>query len=382
MKIVHCCLGNFYFDNYGYQENILPRIHKKLGHDVLIIASTENIDENKRIVYVNPQNYLNEDGLSVHRIAYHSFVPKKLKPKLRLYENLLSELKSFSPDIIFLHGVQTLAARQIIKYMKENKNVRLYTDCHADYNNSAKNFLSKYILHKIVYKYCARIMLPYVRYYYGVLPARCKFLNEVYGIPYEKIKLLLMGVDDEIVYEVKNNGSYEIIRSRHGKTDTFFIVTGGKFNTSKRELLILMDSVNKIKEYKIKLIIFGSISDELKDEFDKHMSDNISYVGWLNVKETYSYLNAADLVIFPGLHSVLWEEAVGLGIPGIFRKIQNTDHIKSGENSILLETISVQTLVSAIRNCIDKYAIMKDAAQKCSDKYSYYQIAKYAIEEK
>ena len=23
MKILHCCLANFYIDNYGYQENIL-----------------------------------------------------------------------------------------------------------------------------------------------------------------------------------------------------------------------------------------------------------------------------------------------------------------------------------------------------------------------
>ena len=41
MRILHMCLAAFYIDKYSYQENILPRMHKKQGHEVQIIASVE-----------------------------------------------------------------------------------------------------------------------------------------------------------------------------------------------------------------------------------------------------------------------------------------------------------------------------------------------------
>ena len=39
MKILHLMLACFYIDKYSYQENYLPKYHKKQGHDVEIIAS-------------------------------------------------------------------------------------------------------------------------------------------------------------------------------------------------------------------------------------------------------------------------------------------------------------------------------------------------------
>ena len=37
MKIVHLCLCSFFPDNYSYQENLLPKYHKRLGYDVEVI---------------------------------------------------------------------------------------------------------------------------------------------------------------------------------------------------------------------------------------------------------------------------------------------------------------------------------------------------------
>ena len=70
MKIVHCCLSCFYIDNYNYQENALPRQNKLDGHDVSIIASTETFINNTNLGYVQPSQYVNEDGIPVRRIPY------------------------------------------------------------------------------------------------------------------------------------------------------------------------------------------------------------------------------------------------------------------------------------------------------------------------
>jgi 1,2-diacylglycerol 3-alpha-glucosyltransferase len=65
MKILHCCLASFYIDNYGYQENILPALHKRDGHEVHIIASTETYIENKSIGYINAGSYLSDTNIEV-----------------------------------------------------------------------------------------------------------------------------------------------------------------------------------------------------------------------------------------------------------------------------------------------------------------------------
>ena len=38
MKIVHVCLCGTFGEDYAYQDNLLPKYHRKLGHDVTIIA--------------------------------------------------------------------------------------------------------------------------------------------------------------------------------------------------------------------------------------------------------------------------------------------------------------------------------------------------------
>ena len=60
MKIVHLCLGAFFPDNYSYQENMLPKFHKKQGFDVEVIASLETFDKDgKPSCYNEARQYIN-----------------------------------------------------------------------------------------------------------------------------------------------------------------------------------------------------------------------------------------------------------------------------------------------------------------------------------
>ena len=78
MKILHCCLAAFYIDNYGYQENILPKIHTLQGNEVKIIASTETYQKNNVLGYVRPSNYINENQIPVVRLPYIKWLPHHL----------------------------------------------------------------------------------------------------------------------------------------------------------------------------------------------------------------------------------------------------------------------------------------------------------------
>jgi 1,2-diacylglycerol 3-alpha-glucosyltransferase len=382
MKILHICLAAFYIDNYGYQENVLPKMHKKQGHDVEILASTETFIDNNVLGYLKAMDYINENGIQVHRLDYVSFIPKSLVRKLRVYKGAYNAIVKFKPDIIFLHDIQFLDIVCVVRYLKTRPNVKVFADGHTDFSNSAKTFLSKYLLHGLVYRYCSKKIEPYVQTFFGTLPARVDFFKEMYGTPPDKTVLLVMGADDDLVNRAKENNSRERIRTEHGiKDDDFLIVTGGKIDSSKRQTIELMKAVAGFNNNKIKLMIFGSVSTEIQTDFDALLDrKNIFYVGWLHSENTYEYFEAADLIVFPGRHSVLWEQAVGQGKPCLFKYFPGHTHIDLGGNCMFLHSCSKDEISEKVMACIAEYDSMKHIAEKMGlVSFSYYDIAERAL---
>lgn len=385
MKVVHLCLASFYPDNYSYQENMLPRFHKELGYDVEVIASTQSFDEYGRTCFLsNVGTYQNEYDIKVTRLAYKSdnFIWKKLKRYIGTYDAIEKAI----PDILFIHGGQFLDMDQVVKYLKIHKDVTVYVDNHADFFNSALNWVSKYILHKMIWRYTEHSIEPYVKKFYGVLPARVDFLKETYGLPTEKCELLVMGADDELVEKARSNKSRDLIRKKYGIVQgDFLVMTGGKINQNRPETLNLMKAVHDSPIPSIKLIVFGVVSDELNDEFQILLkSEKIQFAGWLDLKNTYEYMAAADLIVFPGLHSVMWEQAVGIGIPCAFKRIKGFEHVDLGGNVVFIDDTSPRGLQRTIENIAanpDKYHKMKlKALEQGMKVFSYKNIAKRSIE--
>ena len=178
MKILHCCLAAFYIDNYSYQENILPKFHKLQGHDVRILASTETYLDNKKLGYTNSGVYLNENAIEVKRINYIKWLPFRVIKKLRIYVGVKEVLESFEPDIIFIHNTQFASILEIAEYCKKTKNVKVFADSHTDFVNSGKNWVSRNILHRIIYRYFTKRIEPYVIKFFGTLPSRNAFLKK------------------------------------------------------------------------------------------------------------------------------------------------------------------------------------------------------------
>ena len=214
MKILHLMLACFYIDNYSYQENYLPKYHKLQGNDVKIVASLFTFDENgKGSMLKSASEYVNEYGIPVSRLEY---APGKTSCRFRKYIGLKKEIEEFSPDIIFIHGVQFADITIVENYCKEHPKVAVYVDNHSDFSNSATNWISRHVLHRIIWKHYAKKINPYVKRFYGVLPARVDFLVNEYKLPKEKVSLLVMGADDEAVQKAKNKDVYEEIRSSLG----------------------------------------------------------------------------------------------------------------------------------------------------------------------
>ena len=385
MKVVHLCLGSFYPDNYSYQENMLPKFHKELGYDVEVISSTQSFDKHGKVCFLpNTGTYQNEYDIKVTRLPYKS--DNKIWKKLKRYRGVYGALEKAVPDILFIHGGQFLDIDQVVKYLKKNTNVTVYVDNHADFSNSATNWVSKNVLHRVVWKHTEHEIEPFTKKFYGVLPVRVDFLKNVYGLPPEKCELLVMGADDELVEKAKESGARERIRREYGISENdFLIMTGGKIDQWKTQTLLLMQAVQNIEDKAVRLIVFGSVTQELMDRV-KALADGrkVQYIGWVQSADSYNYFEAADLVIFPGRHSVMWEQVTGQGKPMIVKDWPGTHHVDLGGNVRFLTQDSAEEIKKEIEKLLnnpEEFKTMQSIAlQKGMQVFSYREIAKRAIE--
>jgi 1,2-diacylglycerol 3-alpha-glucosyltransferase len=383
MKILHCCLSCFYIDNYGYQENILPKQHKADGHEVEILASTQTYVDHKSIGYVESGSYISESGIPVTRVPYSRVLPHFIMKRLRIYKGVAEALDRFRPDIIFVHDCQFLDIRHVVKYARRNSNVRIFIDCHTDFTNSAMTWLSKHVLHKIIYRCCAKMIEPCATKFYGVLPIRCDFLHDVYGISREKIELLVLGAEDNKIHVDQRDAIRErMCRELCLSTNDFIVVTGGKLDKHKNTTTLL-DALKLLACDRVKLVIFGSLADDIKHAIESRLDNpNVKYIGWINADKAYDYFTMADLVIFPGLHSVLWEQAVACGVPCVFSDIGGVHHVDTGGNCAFLKGGSVEEIAQILKKLItnkEMYEEMKKCALRGASKFLYSQIAKRSI---
>lgn len=384
MKILHVCLASFFPDNYSYQENMLPKFHKQQGHEVEVIASLETFDANGKVSYYEKASqYRNEFDIPVTRLEYQS--PEKVFKRLRRYVGTAEALQKAAPDLIFIHGCQFLDIDIFARYCKKHPQVRVYVDNHADFSNSARNWLSKNVLHSVIWKHCAHVIEPYATKFYGVLPVRVDFLKNIYGIPANKCELLVMGADDEKVIAAAAPEVRSDIRRKYNLAeDDIVIMTGGKIDAFKTQTLLLMEAVRNIANPKLKLIVFGSVTNELKEKVNALADgEQVQYIGWVESKDSYAYFAAADLVVFPGRHSVFWEQVAAQGIPMLVKSWDGTHHVDLGGNVRFLYEDSVAEIQGELERLLEdpeRLAQMKRVAvEKGMRTFSYNDISQRAI---
>ena len=377
---------------WGYQDNMIAKYHKLEGHDVTVIANRYVYDEKGNYTPTDKTEEIDVNGVKILRLAQKGNKQQKGPAERVHYIGLYKTLENEKPEIIFIHNPQIMDVNDIVRYMKSHKDARMYVDSHSDYSNSGRNFLSKHILHGIFWRSKVQKLVPYTRKFYGVLPARVDFLLDRYKTPKDKTELLVMGMDDEKAEAADKPEIIMEIRTKYNiSDDDFLIVTGGKIDSAKRQTLLLMDAVKAINlssniSRRIKLLVFGSVTDELKPEFEKllNSTEDITYIGWLDADDTYPYFAAADLVVFPGRHSVMWEQVVGQGKPMIVKYWEGTTHVDLGENCKFIMHDTVDNIVKSIIDVIesDEYEKMKVVAREKGHKtFSYRTISRNCIEE-
>ena len=220
----------------------------------------------------------------------------------------------------------------------------------------------------------------YVAKYYGVTPWRQDFIVKRFGIEREKTDVLIMGADDEFIDFDNRNQIRNNLRNQYNIGTDFVICTGGKIEKNKK-IDLLMKSVKGMPG--VKLLVFGNVADNYKGEIEKSINENVIMLGWMNTKEINDVFLASDIAVFPGQHSVLWEQACACKIPCLFAYWDGMNHLNNGGNCAFICADSVE----AIRNSIMKYAntdayeaLREKADSPLTDVFLYKNIADKSLE--
>lgn len=310
MRIIHCCLSNFYIDDYTYQENMLVRQHVDMKHDVLVLASTEIYNEDHRLDYTEPGEYMGADGAKVVRLPYRNFLPFSFMKKIRAYPGVYKILEDFSPDIIMFHAPCSYELLTVARYVSRNPNVKLYVDSHEDRYNSARSWLSRVLLYKMFYVPVIRFSKKYVdKFFY--ITYECKlFCQSIYGLQDSELEFYPLGgvVFDDDEYNKRRS----LMRNELKVNDSdLLFFQSGKFDKKKK----LLQSIRAFKENtssSARLVIAGGFDDDIMNTAMDliNSDDRIHYVGWVNPEKLQNLLCAADVYVQPGTQSATLQMSI------------------------------------------------------------------------
>ena len=164
------------------------------------------------------------------------------------------------------------------------------------------------------------------------------------------------------------------------------MVTGGRFSKSKGARLVeLIKAVNSSNANSLKLVVFGPISDDVKSLIEPYLNESIILIGGIPSDRVYEYFYAADLVVFNGLHSVMWEQAVASRVPCLFSRLKGFEHVDYGGNCVLMDGDNAdyyRNLIESLYLDRSRYDMMlKKANSEESHQFLYSKVAEKVIQD-
>lgn len=384
MRILHIHFAT-YTEGWSYQENLLPRYQKKLGHDVWMLTGNKSFDTSGKVIRVEPVRYDTTDG--VHVIRIETAERGKVCTAFAWYP-IFDTVRQIEPDYIFFHGMTGLSILQAIRYKKSKKqSCCLALDNHCDeYNDGhARQTVKGRVVSEFL-RGVTKAVIKDVDMVFGVTDGRTEYAKRNYNIPKEKCRTLLMGVDPECVrLDKRMQYRTEYVRRFNLDPKKKWIVTGGKLDKNKCTIELCQAIKNIKKNFEVEFLIFGSIGENVRAEMDVAQREGtVTYIGFLDVQQIHEVFVMCDLGVFPGGHSVLWEQAVGCGLPCIFQYRKGMTHVDIGGNCTFFQNEDVQELEGKIKNVLednDRFLEMKKVSlDKGMKKFSYQEIARASME--
>jgi 1,2-diacylglycerol 3-alpha-glucosyltransferase len=376
MKIAHLCLSNFYIDGYSYQENELVAQNVADGHTVTVVASTETFGKNQCLTYCKPGSYLGSDGAIVIRVPYSSFLPKVVMKKLRMHRNIYKLLMDLKPDVILFHGTCGWELFAAAQYKRINPNIKFYVDSHEDFNNSARTFISKWILHYFYYKNIIKYNLKWIEKVLCINLAAVDFLHNFYKIPNNILEFFPLGgnIYSDAEYEKQRNDGRD--KFQLSEKNVVFSQTGKMDGTKK--LVEALRAFTAVMNPHWRFIIAGVVQSDIKSLVEELIANDsrIQYLGWLSSQDLAGLLCAADVYVQPGTQSATMQMSLCCRCVVVIDDVPSHQPFMNDNGWLINEAQSLETIFTEIGlNEAKLPSMSKNSATIASELLDYKKLA-------
>ncbi len=310
MRVLHIGLASHYTEGMAYQDNILPDMNIKDGHEVVFITDTYQY-KNGSLVRTEAQDRILENGMRLIRVEYetvfHEFISVRIQ-KVRNLKNILVEIR---PDTIMYHGLCGYGLLAVADYVKEY-GIPFYVDSHADFTNTAKTPLAKFA-YKYIHGCYVRKAIPYISKVLYLSKGAKDYLKQMYHLPDSLLEFYpLGGILQDRKEQEKQRKKY--IGRLHLPPDTLLFSHSGKLSKEKKTAQLIRAFI-AASSSNMHLLIFGSIPKDQKKELVPLIKKEgrVHFLGWKSGQDIIDILNATDLYLQPGSQSATSQIALCCG---------------------------------------------------------------------
>lgn len=331
-KKCYVYVGQYFSNNLGYTENIMPHYLKKYFDYVYVLVHNRNVDSDTQFYDSVWKKFLGKKNTTVGvkkigKIIY-IVVPTKIISNYRFSFSIYFLLKRIKPDVIQFNQVVSLDLFLFFFLdffsFKKNKlsNIcKIFTETHQHASIAKKlhqlsffNRLQFMLTRSIPCKLSHRLVSKVI----SISKDCTEVAKKLYGIPSEKIVEIPLGCDCDLFNNPKEDKSYflqkligiEFLKEARDINKYKLIVYSGKLSYSKG-FNILLDAFEKIRlknpNYTLVLLGDGELGDRAKNTPGTIL---LGYIEHCHLPYLYS---SSSICVWPAQESMSMIDAAATG---------------------------------------------------------------------
>ena len=368
MRIVH--IEDYFFPSAGYQINLLSRLQVLQGHDVTIVASELDKIPNNYTVFFGKaaqkdKEYTLRTGVKIIRVPIIGFY----SGRSIYYPGIFKVVDSLKPDVLFVHGEDTLIGMQFIWRASKLK-YPLVLDCHMIEMASMNRFrnLFRVFYQKMIAPIIVKNKIPLIRV------VDVDYVEKCLGIPLSHTTLLSLGTDTDL-FKPDELVSRDF-RAQHGIGEKDFVVLyAGKLDRFKNGLFLadaIKEEFHLAADRKVVFIIIGNTEGEYGRQVEKKLLESRNRIVRFPTQDYFdlsAYYPAADLAVFPMHCSLSFFDVQSCGLPVLFEKNEINNERSQYNNGFTFIPGDINDFRLKLKDCAEIPKEEFESLQKDSRKY-------------
>jgi glycosyltransferase involved in cell wall biosynthesis len=355
--------------------HIEDRFHPELGYQLNFFSKYHNPIIDMTIVTSNSLSYWNrgdgqdlsaadekfEKSNQIKIVRLKCAFSRKRKANLILL-GLRKKIREISPDIIYIHAIETWTCLRLFLMPSIINNHIIYTDTHTLLNQFSGGIIEKFhimLLKRIIVR---QINKSRIKVLYTVEENRWIVENK-YGISPRNIFACPIGTDLSL-YNYSEEMRDLLRKQFNIANGEIVIIYSGKINDFKKPHLII-DALRLICNdlaWKVTVIMVGAADEKYQQKLLEENFDNdkikLELTGSVPNAELYKYYSMADFAIFPKENSLSSLDVQACNLPLIMEyDITNAERLKYG--GFLYEKDNIQDLAEKILVFINDEGLRK-----------------------